>query len=94
LKRTLQIAFIAALTVFFLWLFLRNANLREVGQILRRTHFGWIFIGFTVNFLALLLRTVPFREGDPEMPDMLGVTVHEMGRSILRVLVAAEVRIP
>jgi hypothetical protein len=43
---------------------------------------------------TVLIRTVTFREGDPEMPDMLGVTVHEMGRSILRVLAAAEVRIP
>ena len=31
MKRILQIAVIAALTVFFLWLFLRNDNLREVG---------------------------------------------------------------
>jgi hypothetical protein len=43
---------------------------------------------------TVLVRTVTFREGDPENPDMLGVTVHEMGRSILRVLAAAEVRIP
>lgn len=69
MKRTLQIAFIAALTAFFLWLFLRNANLREVGQILRRTQLGWIFIGFTVNFIALLLRTVRWQTLlDPEDP--------------------------
>ena len=58
MKRILQIALIVALTVFFLWLFLRNANLREVGQILGRTDLTWIFIGFAVNATALILRTV------------------------------------
>jgi hypothetical protein len=43
---------------------------------------------------AVLLRTVVLREGDPENPDMLGVTVHDTGRSILRLFLAAEVRIP
>jgi glycosyltransferase 2 family protein len=69
LKRTLQIAFVAALTVFFLWLFLRNANLREVGQILRRTNLGWIVVGLAVNVTALLLRTVRWRTLlDPDDP--------------------------
>lgn len=61
MKRILQIAVIAALTVFFLWLFLRNANLAEVGALLRRTNPVWIVIGFMVNFAALLLRTIRWR---------------------------------
>jgi uncharacterized protein (TIRG00374 family) len=60
-KRILQITFIAALTVFFLWLFLRNANLREVGAILRSATLGWVLIGFVVNAMALLLRTIRWR---------------------------------
>jgi uncharacterized protein (TIRG00374 family) len=61
LKRTLQITLIAALTVFFLWLFLRNANLREVWSILKRTQYGWVLIGFVVNAGALLFRTIRWR---------------------------------
>ncbi|HEX8616599.1 MAG TPA: lysylphosphatidylglycerol synthase transmembrane domain-containing protein [Thermoanaerobaculia bacterium] len=69
MKRILQIAAIVALTVFFLWLFLRNANLREVGQILRGADLVWIFIGFAVNATALVLRTVRWQTLlDPEAP--------------------------
>jgi uncharacterized protein (TIRG00374 family) len=69
LKRILQLAVIAALTVFFLWLFLRNANLREVGQILARANFLWIALGFLVNAIALILRTVRWRTLlDPQDP--------------------------
>ncbi|HYK04004.1 MAG TPA: lysylphosphatidylglycerol synthase transmembrane domain-containing protein [Thermoanaerobaculia bacterium] len=69
MKRILQIAAVVALTVFFLWLFLRNANLREVGQILRGTNLTWIFIGFAVNATALVLRTVRWQTLlDPESP--------------------------
>jgi uncharacterized protein (TIRG00374 family) len=68
-KRVLQLAVIAALTVFFLWLFLRNANLSEVGAILGRSSFGWVLIGFAVNIIALLSRTVRWRTLlDPDDP--------------------------
>jgi uncharacterized protein (TIRG00374 family) len=60
-KRILQIGAIAALTVFFLWLFLRNANLAEVGRILRTTGVRWLLLGLAANFTALLLRTVRWR---------------------------------
>lgn len=56
-KRILQIAVIAAITVFFLWLFLRNADLAEVGRILGRANLAWVGVGFAVNAAALLLRT-------------------------------------
>jgi uncharacterized protein (TIRG00374 family) len=69
LKRILQLALIAALTVFFLWLFLRNANLRDVGHILRSASLGWVLVGFAVNYGALLLRTVRWRTIlDPDDP--------------------------
>jgi hypothetical protein len=68
-KRILQISFILALTIFFLWLFLRNANLREVGTILRSTTLGWVLVGFCVNYGALFLRTIRWRIIlDPEDP--------------------------
>jgi glycosyltransferase 2 family protein len=68
-KRILQIAVIAALTVFFLWLFLRNANLSEVAAILRRSTFGWVLVGFALNIVALVSRTVRWRTLlDPEDP--------------------------
>lgn len=69
MKRILQIAVITALTVFFLWLFLRNANLGEVGALLRRTNLWWVLVGLVVNFGALLLRTIRWRTLlDPDNP--------------------------
>jgi len=69
LKRILQLTVIAALTVLFLWLFLKNANLRDVGTILRNTAFGWVLIGFATNILALVFRTVRWRNIlDPNDP--------------------------
>lgn len=68
-KRILQLTAIAALTVFFLWLFLRNANLSDVGAILRRASIEWVLAGFVVNFSALLLRTARWRTIlDPDNP--------------------------
>ena len=61
LKRILQIAVIAGLTIFFLWLFLRNANLRDVGAILKTTSYEWVIAGFAANFGALIFRTVRWR---------------------------------
>jgi uncharacterized protein (TIRG00374 family) len=68
-KRILQIALIAALTVLFLWLFLRNANLRDVGAILRSTAIHWVVIGLLANLAALFLRTIRWRTLlDPDDP--------------------------
>jgi uncharacterized protein (TIRG00374 family) len=68
-KRILQIALIAALTILFIWLFLRNANLKEVGGILRRSSWGWVVIGLALNIVALLSRTVRWRTLlDPDHP--------------------------
>lgn len=69
MKRALQFTAIAALTIFFLVLFLRNANLAEVGRILKATHLGWLAVGLIVNFGALLFRTARWRTIlDPDNP--------------------------
>jgi uncharacterized protein (TIRG00374 family) len=69
LKRILQIAVITVLTVFFIWLFLRNADLRQVGRILQSASFGWVALGFAANVMALLLRTIRWRIIlDPDNP--------------------------
>jgi len=75
LKRILQLAAIVALTVFFLWLFLHNANFADVGAILRTTTPGWIVVGLLVNICAILLRTVRWRTIlDPDDPPPFGAT--------------------
>lgn len=61
MKRILQLAVIAALTIFFLWLFLRNANLKQVGAILKSTTVGWVLVGFAANAMALMFRTIRWR---------------------------------
>ena len=69
MKRILQIAGIVVLTVFFLWLFLRNANLADVGRIIAGATKSWIVVGFAVNALALILRTLRWRMLlDPDDP--------------------------
>jgi uncharacterized protein (TIRG00374 family) len=69
LKRILQITAVAFLTIFFLWLFLRNANLRGVGRILKSTDYEWVLLGFMVNSGALLFRTIRWRTIlDPDNP--------------------------
>ena len=42
LKRILQTVSILALTVFFVALFLRNSNLRQVGHMMASANLGWI----------------------------------------------------
>jgi uncharacterized protein (TIRG00374 family) len=69
LKRILQLTAVVALTVFFLWLFLRNSNLAAVGGILKTTSVPWLLVGFVVNFGALLFRTARWRTIlDPQNP--------------------------
>jgi uncharacterized protein (TIRG00374 family) len=75
LKRILQIALIVALTVVFLWLFLRNANLSEVGAILKGANWAWVVVGFAVNVCALLCRTIRWRTIlDPDDPPPFSAT--------------------
>ncbi len=69
MKRFLQITAIAAFTAFFLWLFLRNANLEDVWRILKTTNPIWLAIGLLTNFSALLFRTARWRVLlDPDRP--------------------------
>lgn len=75
MKRTLQITAIAAITILFLYLFLRNANLEDVWRILKSTDPKWLAIGFLVNFSALLFRTARWRILlDPDRPPPLYAT--------------------
>ena len=60
-KRFLQITAIVALTIFFLWLFLRNANLHEVWLIIRRTSVFWLSVALLTNLAALFFRTIRWR---------------------------------
>lgn len=61
MKRILQAAFIAALTVFLLWLFLRNADFAVVWGILKSTSPVWLAAALAVNLGALLCRTIRWR---------------------------------
>lgn len=61
MKRVLQTVSIIALTAFFLALFLRNSNLRDVGRIMAAANVGWIAAGCGVNFCALVFRALRWR---------------------------------
>lgn len=61
MKRILQISLIAALTILFLYLFLRNANLDDVWRILKSTDPKWLVIALLINFSAILFRTARWR---------------------------------
>lgn len=47
--------------MFFLWLFLKNANLHDVGRIIRQAHAGWLIAGLVINSGALVFRTIRWR---------------------------------
>jgi glycosyltransferase 2 family protein len=94
LKRFLQISVIVALTIFFLTLFLRNANLSDVWRILRTTSVGWLIAGLLVNFAALVLRTLRWRvildadDPPPFYPTFFANTVGYMLSTILPIRAA------
>ena len=94
MKRTLQIAAIAALTILFLVLFLRNANLAEVWAILKSTSAGWLVLALLVNFSALLFRTIRWRiildvdDPPPFYPTFFANTVGYMLSTILPIRAA------
>jgi uncharacterized protein (TIRG00374 family) len=69
LKRALQIAFVTALTVMLVWLFLRNADLRDVWRILQSANIGWVLIAGAVNLSTLFFRSIRWRTIlDPDDP--------------------------
>jgi len=69
LRRLLRGIAVAALTIFFLALFLWKSDLKSVWAILRAAHPGWILAGFAGNLLALVFRTARWRTIlDPDQP--------------------------
>lgn len=83
-----------ALTVLFLWWFLRSANLGDVWQILKTTNVAWLLVGFVVNFGALLFRTIRWRiildadDPPPFYPTFFANTVGYMLSTILPIRAA------
>jgi uncharacterized protein (TIRG00374 family) len=61
LKRTLQITAVAALTIFFLALFLWNSNLRDVWRMLKATNAAWFVVAMFINWFALVFRALRWR---------------------------------
>jgi hypothetical protein len=61
LKRILQIGSIAALTIFFLALFLWKSDLSDVARKLKAVNGWWLMVAFLVNFSALVFRTARWR---------------------------------
>lgn len=69
MKRILQITLIVVLTLFFLGLFLWNANLTEVWRIIKSANPWWLAVGMFVNWMALFFRTVRWQTVlDPDDP--------------------------
>jgi uncharacterized protein (TIRG00374 family) len=68
-KRGLQLVFVVALTVFFLWLFLHNADMHSVWKILKHISLWWLTIAIVTNMAALVFRTLRWRTLlDPDDP--------------------------
>lgn len=61
MRRILQIAFIAILTVVFLALFLRSSNLDDVWRIMKATNPWWLAAAFAVNWCTLVFRSIRWR---------------------------------
>ncbi|HXG58500.1 MAG TPA: lysylphosphatidylglycerol synthase transmembrane domain-containing protein [Thermoanaerobaculia bacterium] len=94
MKRILQLAAIVFLTVFFLYLFLRNSDLAEVWRLIRSTNPYWFATGLLINFAALIFRTWRWRlildERDPPpfYPTFFANTVGYMLSTVLPVRAA------
>lgn len=61
MRRSLQLAAVLLLTAALIWLFLKNADLGDVGRILRTTNWAWIVLAVCTNLTALVLRTIRWR---------------------------------
>ena len=61
MRRPLQLIAVLLLTAFLIWLFLKNANLADVGRILSRANWSWVALAACTNLTALVLRTIRWR---------------------------------
>jgi uncharacterized protein (TIRG00374 family) len=61
LKRILQTASVAVLTILFLAFFLWNSNLSDVWRMIKATSWLWLIVGLLANFSALVFRTLRWR---------------------------------
>ncbi len=61
MRRPLHLAAVLILTALLIWLFLRNADLGDVGGILRTANWAWIGLAACTNLTALVLRTIRWR---------------------------------
>lgn len=98
MKRFLQITAVVALTILFLFLFLKNANLSDVWRILKSTDPVWLAIALLTNFCALLFRTARWRvlldpdHPPPFYPTFFATTVGYMLSTILPIRASDVVR--
>lgn len=94
MKRLLQTALVVALTVLFIWLFIRNADLESVWQIMRAASPAWLLLAVVANVMALIFRTIRWRtlldpdDPPPFYPTFFANTVGYMLSSILPVRAA------
>ncbi|HXI14658.1 MAG TPA: lysylphosphatidylglycerol synthase transmembrane domain-containing protein [Thermoanaerobaculia bacterium] len=69
MKRKLQLAGVLALTLFFLWLFLRNSDFSLVSEIMGKASVPWLIAAVLANVGALLFRSLRWRTIlDPDNP--------------------------
>lgn len=61
MRKVFRILLVAAVTLLLLALFLRNSDLGEVLEVMRRTKLGWVAAALLTNFAALLFRTARWR---------------------------------
>lgn len=73
MKGVLRIAVSLALTLLFLWLFLRNFDLAAAGQAIAGADAGLLFLAIALNLLAYLVRAWRWRQLLAPMRERIGL---------------------
>lgn len=98
MKRILHTLLILALTALLLYLFFRNSDFSNVGEILGRATLPWLLLGATGNLLALVLRAFRWRlllspdDPPPFYPTFFSTVIGFMLSNILPVRASDVVR--